>query len=243
MANIKAIFFDLFWTLIEVQADAQKHASAPLLFSEVRRQGAHIPESLFYETFARQREAVFKSWEAGVEEETLSRDKMRHFLQSLRLKDHGFSGKLEALADDLVGIHMAYILRTTCLPLGHHALLKNVSQKFPLALVSNFDDGQAARDILQHHDIDHFFKSVVISADLGKRKPHALLFETAIDALAVNPEEVLMIGDSPLCDVEGARRCGIQTAWVRRAGAQWPKHLESPNFVFNHLDELVKIVA
>lgn len=241
MQPFKAIFFDLFWTLIEVQWDGERLGSAPLLLRALHHGGIGVPERLFLETYADHRQAVFKTWEAGIEEETQSFDKMLGFLQALGLEQFGFQGDLHVLTSELLRIHMDHIVQSTRLPAGHWDLLKAYSEKFPLALVSNFDDGPTGRKILQHHDIDQFFKAVVISADLGKRKPHARLFTTAAESLAIRPEDALMIGDSPLCDIEGAHRCGIAAAWVQRKGVGWPKHLRPPEFVLNQLTDLGKI--
>lgn len=242
MKPIKAVFFDLFWTLIEVQWDGERQGSAPLLLQEVKRRGIAVAEKVFLETYARHRDAIFKTWEAGVEEETQSEVKMLRFLRALDLEPLGFQGDLATLGKDLVQIHMDQVLQSTRLPVGHWEFLKKVSQKFPLALVSNFDDGPTGLRILQHHDIKQFFNVVVISADIGKRKPHAALFAKAAADLAIRPEEALMVGDSPLCDVAGASRCGLKTAWVRRQGVSWPKHLAPPDFVLNQLTDLGKIV-
>lgn len=52
-----------------------------------------------------------------------------------------------------------------------------------------------------------------ISVDiLGKPYPH--LFQTACEALDLRPFEVLMIGDNPLTDIEGARQLGIPALLV-----------------------------
>ena len=57
-----------------------------------------------------------------------------------------------------------------------------------------------------------------ISVDvLGKPYPH--MFHTACEALDLRPSQVLMIGDNPLTDVEGARQLGIPALLVSPGSA------------------------
>lgn len=50
-------------------------------------------------------------------------------------------------------------------------------------------------------------------------KPHGQMFHMACRALELQPNEVLMIGDNPLTDIEGARRLGIAALLVSPGSA------------------------
>ena len=55
-----------------------------------------------------------------------------------------------------------------------------------------------------------------ISEEIGAAKPSPLFFEACLAALApLQPDEVLMIGDSLTADIAGAKACGIRTCWYR----------------------------
>ncbi len=59
---------------------------------------------------------------------------------------------------------------------------------------------------------------VVLSSEVGKRKPHPEPFERALAALGVAPAQALFVGDSRYHDVEGAAEAGMTTAqavWLR----------------------------
>ena len=47
-------------------------------------------------------------------------------------------------------------------------------------------------------------------------KPHGLLFDLALAKCRARPDEVVMIGDSPDTDIEGARTAGLQSILVDR---------------------------
>lgn len=54
------------------------------------------------------------------------------------------------------------------------------------------------------------FDAVVVSGDLGTRKPDPAVFQRALDLLGARPGEAVMVGDSPERDIAGAHACGIR---------------------------------
>jgi HAD superfamily hydrolase (TIGR01509 family) len=62
--------------------------------------------------------------------------------------------------------------------------------------------------------LDYFdLKHVAISGDLGIRKPNPHIFQYALNAFQVKPQEAAMIGDSLSADVLGAQPLGIFAIW------------------------------
>ena len=60
--------------------------------------------------------------------------------------------------------------------------------------------------------------AVVLSSEVGKRKPHAAIFERALEEVAVEPGDALFVGDRIDADVLGASRVGmttVQALWFR----------------------------
>ena len=58
----------------------------------------------------------------------------------------------------------------------------------------------------------------VFSSEIGKRKPHPAIFERALEALDVRPEEAVFVGDRLYEDVRGAGELGmktVQAVWFR----------------------------
>lgn len=58
----------------------------------------------------------------------------------------------------------------------------------------------------------------VSSSELGYMKPHPAIFRAALDRMRVPAEESVMVGDSLIHDVEGARRVGMHGVWLARDG-------------------------
>jgi FMN phosphatase YigB (HAD superfamily) len=53
-------------------------------------------------------------------------------------------------------------------------------------------------------------------------KPDARFFHAAAEAVDVQPNEVLHIGDDAALDVVGALKAGMQAVWINRPGHAWP---------------------
>jgi len=68
---------------------------------------------------------------------------------------------------------------------------------------------------LTEYGLDGFFGVVTISSDVGYLKPHPKIFQHALEALDVAPEETVMVGDSLRCDVAGAKGLGMVAVWKR----------------------------
>jgi putative hydrolase of the HAD superfamily len=94
-----------------------------------------------------------------------------------------------------------------------HALLESLrAQGLKLAVVSNaFDPGWLLRRDLEQMGIAQRIDFSVFSSEVGKRKPHRAIFETALDALDVSPETALFVGDRLYEDVRGAAEVGMRT--------------------------------
>lgn len=75
----------------------------------------------------------------------------------------------------------------------------------------------------------HFFDVVITFDDSGERKPSAVPFKMSLEALQLEPEETIMVGDWPERDVVGAQQIGMKTAFARygdtfgtvNSGADW----------------------
>lgn len=111
--------------------------------------------------------------------------------------------------------------------------------RYPMVLVSNFYGNIGA--VLRAYDLDRYFKAVIESAVVGVRKPDPAIFRLGVDALSLEPEEVLVVGDSVGKDILPARSLGCQTAWI--SGRPWffEEVKEAPGLRIDSLAELQKL--
>ena len=75
--------------------------------------------------------------------------------------------------------------------------------------------GEPFRHELGHFGLLDYFEVLSISCDVGYMKPHAAIFEHALEALGVAPEETVMVGDSLRADVAGSQVLGMTAVWKR----------------------------
>jgi putative hydrolase of the HAD superfamily len=87
----------------------------------------------------------------------------------------------------------------------------------PALVASNFD-GRLRAVVSGLPELSGFEASLVISSEVGCRKPHPAFYRAACEALGLPPGRVLCVGDDPENDVEGPRRAGLRAALVDRHG-------------------------
>lgn len=88
--------------------------------------------------------------------------------------------------------------------------------RYPMVLVSNFYGNVEA--VLTDFDLRRYFRAIIESAVVGVRKPDPKIFSLGVEALGLNPEEVLVIGDSYKKDIIPAESIGCQVAWLKGKG-------------------------
>lgn len=95
-------------------------------------------------------------------------------------------------------------------------VLQNLSERWPLVLVSNFYGNVTT--VLKDFGIDTLFKDVIESAVAGVRKPDPEIFRMGARAMKLAAENVLVIGDSLRKDIEPAETIGCQVLWLKGKG-------------------------
>jgi len=100
---------------------------------------------------------------------------------------------------------------------GVYELLDELRRRrFSLAIVSNtalpwslLEPAFARQELTDRVD------TIVLSSEVGKRKPHAAIFERALREVGVSAERTLFVGDRRYQDVLGAKRLGMRTVLAR----------------------------
>lgn len=94
--------------------------------------------------------------------------------------------------------------------------LEKLYAKYPMVLVSNFYGN--VETVLTDFDLRKYFKSIIESAVVGIRKPDPRIFALGVEALGLEPKDVIVIGDSYKKDIVPAETIGCQVAWVKGKG-------------------------
>ena len=110
--------------------------------------------------------------------------------------------------------------------------LERLRSHFRLATLSN---GNAD---LGRIGLAEFFILSLNARGIGAAKPDPRCFTHLLQALRLQPDEVLYVGDDPLLDVEAARVSGLRTAWMNRSNLKWPQTVSKPDVVVGDCVEL-----
>ena len=83
---------------------------------------------------------------------------------------------------------------------------------------------------LQQRKADHigFHRPVLVSEDLGVRKPQREAFWALAKLFAADPPAIVYVGDDPVVDIGGALAAGMQAIWFRWEAQTYPDGMQPP---------------
>jgi putative hydrolase of the HAD superfamily len=94
---------------------------------------------------------------------------------------------------------------------GLQSLLSDLRTRHRLAVVSNTHSPSMVPGFLADLGVADLFDAVVLSVEVGRRKPHPSMYAAALDAMAVSPAEAVFVGDSYAADYVGPTTAGIRS--------------------------------
>jgi len=249
------VVLDLFDTLVKWEPERlplmevggrQIHTTMPWVFPKLTELfGAAFDRDRFIQVYSKVTEEIMSERERdGIE--ITCHERFYRTLTRLGLppsEPHsGHDGRLGDLAEALTRVHMAGVRSVTWAPASRVAAVRRIAPHYRLGLLSNFDDAQCGREVLIDSGVAELFEAVVISAEVGLRKPDSRIFEHLRALIGVPPEEILFVGDTPRDDVLGASAAGMRTAWISKGVASIPEGIPAPDFIIHDLAELPGIL-
>lgn len=119
---------------------------------------------------------------------------------------------LDADPEELAEAYLDAELDATFVTEETRGLIERASENGPVGILTN-GDGTVQRQKIEEHDLDELVDEVVISGEVGERKPGLAIFEIAKDRL--DAEEYVYVGDTYGEDIKPARQAGFKTVHVR----------------------------
>jgi len=89
---------------------------------------------------------------------------------------------------------------------------------YRMGIISNASDSADVCKLVDDAGLRSFFELVLVSADVGLRKPHARPFEMALSHFGVSPRRAVMVGDTLGADIRGANALSMASVWITRRG-------------------------
>lgn len=96
------------------------------------------------------------------------------------------------------------------------ALKKLKEQGYLLGLVTNGRVGHQRNNVIKL-GIDSLFDCIVVSDEVGMKKPNANIFHFALDLLNVHPSEAMYVGDHLVNDVQASKEVGMTSVWLKNS--------------------------
>lgn len=204
----KAIFFDLYGTLIDIRTDEYD----PWVYSVLSRYLSYHSVNIAPEEL---KEAYFGGIERNFEqskEEYPEVDINEIFHEIM----HGYGNKryAEAVVSDTALLFRLLTVRHFGLFPALADTLTRLNEDYIMAIISDAQWVFAEPEI-EMLGLDRFFKFRILSSRLGFKKPDVRLFNLAMEKLEVKPEESIYIGDSLQRDLVGAKGAGMKCILFR----------------------------
>ena len=95
---------------------------------------------------------------------------------------------------------------------------------------------------LRRMDVDSKLDHVLVSEDVGIRKPDPRIFERALELTGAQPSEAVMIGDSLQADIAGAASIGIGTIWINGHGRSLDEATHEPDEIVTNPGEAALLI-
>ena len=119
--------------------------------------------------------------------------------------------------------HRAQSAETWLPPENAAALRQLRAEGFRLGLVSNITLlGSLVREDLDRLGILDLFDAIVLSSEVGVRKPHPRIYAAVLDDLGLRGDRALFVGDRLREDIQGPRDAGMAAVLTHQFRQEYP---------------------
>ncbi len=240
--DIRALLFDVNGTLIDIETDEGLEEIYRAIGHFLTYQGISLHRwevrDLYFQLMQLQREGsaeTFAEWDAV---------KLWHEFLHYQASDYTRSlpaEKREQLPLFLAELHRGISCKRLRLYPQVQETLDQLRAHYRMAVVS---DAQSAYSVpeLRAMGLAHYFNPIIVSGDYGYRKPDSRLFQKALDALQVRPEQALFLGNDLYRDTFGAQQVGMKAIFISYNQDNTPYQKISPDYTINRFAELPQAV-
>jgi len=236
--TIKAIVFDLYGTLIDIETDESKEEiyraiAHYLTYHRVYLHRWEVRER-YYRIMKQQKEVRGEEY-PEIDVEAI----WNEFLMQEGIRSELIRGQL---AKVIAHIYRAISRHRLQLYPDVKRVLNELQAKYRLALISDAQSCYALPEI-RAVGLEGYFEPVVISSHYGFRKPDPRLFQRALDKLKLKPAEVIWVGNDMFRDIHGAKQVGIKSIFID--SNQGVKSFENvmPDYRVQQFEDVLKGVA
>ena len=231
MARYKNLFFDLDDTLWAFSQNAYDTFGELYVRFDYARFFTSFEQ--FYRLYRKRNEELWGDYSAGrITKDELNRQRFHYPLESVGAPDPELARRF------CEGFYELIPTKSRLMPHARE-VLEVLAPRYNLYILSNgFKELQYHK--MRSANIDHYFRKVVLSDDLGVLKPSPQIFHFALSATQSQLKESLMIGDSWDNDIAGACGVGMDQVFYNLTGrTDLPFH---PTYEIKDLKELLSLL-
>lgn len=208
----KAIFFDLYQTLINVDASQEKAGKKAgfekIIVPYLQQKGIPKPAAaLVLSHYAHELQTFYKDHDIE-----LFQHSFPAVLATVFGKYYGLGVSKTEMGDLLYEfrrISRGYLM----LYEGAHEALKALSAQNILAVASHTQGIYTERE-LEELGLLRYFQHRIYSSDIGFKKRSNDFYRLCLETVALDPKDCAMVGDNLYEDMYMANRNGIHTVWI-----------------------------
>lgn len=209
MTHYKDIFFDLDRTLW----DFEKNSEAALqIIYDTNNLHQYAPS--FEEFMATYRKINKSFWEAygkgEIDKIELRNGRFLKTMQAFEIGGSSLSAGRRGIGKEMGDQYIQLSpYQTNLFPNTKEVLTELKALDFNLHIITNgFKEVQFIK--LENSGIQHFFNDILCSEEVGEKKPHPKVFQSALQRTKATASSSIMIGDDFTADVIGAEKAGIR---------------------------------
>ncbi len=111
---------------------------------------------------------------------------------------------------------------------------------YALGIITN-GSVQSQQAKLAHTNLTSQVDVILISEEVGCKKPEPTIFRMALERLGVHADEAVFIGDNPSLDIVGGNAAGMKTVWYENHIVWSPEIAIIPDYKINTIVEVLTL--
>jgi putative hydrolase of the HAD superfamily len=231
---IKAIFFDLYGTMIDIRTDEQDPSVYAALSRYFQYHAVKIGAEELKEAYFGEVEQQFRKSRETYPEVDVCK------IFSIIMNKYGRGWYPKSVIVDSVMLFRSLTIRQFGLFPFLPEIFTEVEAQYKIAIVS---DAQwvFAEPEMEMLGLERFFQQRILSSHYGYKKPDVRLFQEAMKKLRVKPDESFYIGDNLRKDLVGAKRAGMRFIYFGQEFQEYNGF--KPDGIFSDYSELKRVIA
>ncbi len=235
--RVKAVLFDLFETILLLQRNVDYYDQClKRLYESLVSSGINVSLSDFRKAYFKARNDLYERAKDNLEEP--------HFniRVSLALREMGYNyDAAHSVVRDATMAFSEEFMRYVYPDEDARLVLQKLHGRYMTGIISNFAIPECAHKLLSLYELRKFLDTIVISAEINRRKPAPEIFNAALSCLGIAAHDAVFVGDTPDVDIKGAKRISMKTILIERRPID--SNIEDkPDLTIKKLRDLLEIL-